>query len=376
MKILFYLRIVVMGGAERYLLTLLPEFKKRGIEVGFFCTRQSNNAEIIDYFTEHFKQYEIPIYTVEAPSSLSLKAAKKLSQVIKDEGYTILSTHLIHAEIISVLSKMVYKTSCKLIVTKHGYLQKFMDKHGFDYTKINKLGLTYQVSKFLQRYITNNFAVSKGLADFYVLSGICQPQKIAVIYHGLPINFCNDSPAPIRYSDSQILIIGRLRRLKGHHLLIEAVKLIYKEIPSLKLIILGEGEEKEALVKLVKDYGLQDYIIFVGYNDNVCNYIHGSDIVVAPSMAEAFGLIVLEAYSCSKPVIAFNVTAFNENIDDNETGCLVKPYDVNELAQKIKYLVQNKNIAISLGIKGKKLLNDKFSLGKSISATIDFFRNV
>ena len=116
-----------MGGAERYLLTLLPELKKRGIEVGFFCTKQNNNEEIIEYFTQHFKKYEIPFYTVHASSSLSLKAAKKLSQIIKDEQYTILSIHLIHAEIISVLSKMVYKTSCKLIVTKHGYLQKFMD---------------------------------------------------------------------------------------------------------------------------------------------------------------------------------------------------------------------------------------------------------
>lgn len=365
-----------MGGAERYLLTLLPELKKRGIEVGFFCTKQNNNEEIIEYFTQHFKKYEIPFYTVHASSSLSLKAAKKLSQIIKDEQYTILSIHLIHAEIISVLSKMVYKTSCKLVVTKHGYLQKFMDKHGFDYTKINKLGLSYQVSKFLQRYITNNFAVSKGLADFYISSGICQPKKIAVIYHGIETEISLDINTSLRFSENQILIFGRLRKFKGHHFLIEAMKIVTVKIPSVKLIILGIGEEMENLNNKINEYKLNQWIQFVGYSDNVYEHIKNCDLVVAPSMVEPFGLVVLEAYRCSKPVVAFNVTAFNENIIDNKTGFLAEPYNINELAEKIIFLLCNKNLAEQFGYQGNKLLKNKFSFESSVSNTINFFKNV
>ena len=73
-----------------------------------------------------------------------------------------------HAEIVSGLSKMLFKTSCKLVTTKHGYLQKFMDQHGLDHTKINRFSLSYQVEKWVQRFVTGNFAVSKGLAEFYI----------------------------------------------------------------------------------------------------------------------------------------------------------------------------------------------------------------
>ncbi len=375
MKILFYLRIVVMGGAENYLLTLLPELKKRNIEVGFFCTRQHNNKEIIDHFTTHFNRHNIPVYVCKASSSLSLKAAKALAKTIKREQYTILSAHLVHAEIVSGLSKMFFKTSCKLVVTQHGYFQKFMDLHGLDYKKINKLTASYQLMKFIQRFVTNNFAVSKGVADFYIHSGICKPSKMQVIYHGIEPGICKNTTSIIRYSTNQLLIIGRLRKFKGHHFLIQAVKILYNEIADLKLVILGDGEEMTTLRDMVNEYKLNEYVVFEGYSDNVFNYIAGSDIIVAPSIAEAFGLIVLEAYSCAKPVVAFNVPAFNENIVDNETGSLATPYNVKALAEKIKYLLQNKNIAAQYGENGRKLLKDEFSLESAVEKTIDFYVN-
>jgi glycosyltransferase involved in cell wall biosynthesis len=373
MKILFYLRIVVMGGAERYLLTLLPELKKRNIEVGFFCTQQNNNKEIIDYFKNHYNQYNIPMYVCKATSPFSLTAAKCLAKTIKKEQYTILSAHLIHAEIISALSKMLFKTSCKLVVTQHGYFQKFMDLHGFDHTKINRLSFSYQLIKFIQYFVTSNVSVSKGVADFYILSGICKQSKIEIIYHGIEPDLCKKVTSPVRYTDNQLLMVARLQKFKGHHFIIEAVKMLCNEIPDLKLVILGKGEEMNTLVNMVNEYKLNDWVIFEGYTDNVFNYINGSDVIVAPSLAEPFGLIVLEAYSCSKPVVAFNVTAFNENVINNETGFLATPYNVEELAQKTKYLLQNKNVAVKFGKNGNKLLEDKFSLNGAVLNTIAFY---
>jgi glycosyltransferase involved in cell wall biosynthesis len=365
-----------MGGAEKYLLTLLPELKKRNIEVGFFCTLQHNNKEIVEHFTDHFHKHNIPVYVCKTSSSLSLGAARALVKTINTEQYTILSAHLVHAEIISGISKMFFKTSCKLVVTQHGYFQKFMDHHGFDYTKINKLSASYRLIKFIQRFVTNNFAVSKGVADFYVKSGICKPSKMEVIYHGIDPDSCKNASSSKRYSQNQLLVVARLRKFKGHHFLIEAVKMLHDEIPDLKLIILGKGEEMKALVGQVDHYNLNEWVKFEGYSDNVFNYMNGSDVIVAPSIAEPFGLVVLEAYSCSKPVVAFNVTAFNENVVDDETGCLAAPYSVEELAEKVKYLLQNKNIAAQYGENGRKLLKEKFSLEEAIEKTIGFYTRV
>lgn len=365
-----------MGGAERYLLTLLPELKKRNIEVGFFCTRQQNNHEIVAYFTTIFSQFGIPVYVFDSSSSISIKAAHCLSQIIKKEEYTILSAHLIHAEIISALSKMLFKTNCNLVTTKHGYLQKFMDVHGLNYKKINKLSFSYQVEKFLQHFVSKNFAVSKGLSDFYTLSGICTTSKMEVIYHGIETEIDPAINPALRYAEHQILIFGRLRKFKGHHFLMEAMRIITVEIPSVKLIILGTGEELANLKNKMEEYKLNQWIDFLGFTDNVYEHIKNCDLVIAPSIAEPFGLVVLEAYRCSKPVVAFNVTAFNENIIDNETGSLAKPYDTTELAQKIIYLLHNKKLAVQFGLQGKNLLKNQFSLENSITNTIQFFKSV
>ena len=375
MKILFYLRIVVIGGAEKYVLKLLSELKKRNIEVGFFCTLQDNNEKIIQYFSEELNRQSIPIIICKAPP-VSIKAAKCLAQTIKKGNYTILHAHLMHAEITSMLSKLLLGTSCKFVTTKHGYLQKFMDEYGLDYIKVKKWKLSYQVEKFVQRFVTKNFAVSEGVAKFYILSEICKPSKMEVIYHGLETDFCNNDEPAIRISENQLLIAGRLRKFKGHELLLKAVKYLKYEISDFKLIILGEGEEKDKLLSIVKREGLDEVVFFAGFSKEVCPYFKGSDLVVAPSIVEPFGLIVLEAYSCSKPVVAFDVTAFNENIVNNETGFLIKPYDTKELANKIKYLLENKNIAKQMGVNGYKLLQDKFSFDASIEKTIDFYKSV
>ncbi len=376
MKILFYLRLVVMGGAEKYLLTLIPALKQRNIDVGFFCTLQDNNHDIVNNFSRHFTEAGIPVYVCKAASPVSLKAARHLAQVVKREQYTVVSAHLIHAEIIGVLSKLFFNLPCKLVTTKHGYLQQFMDVHGLDHLKLKRWTLSYQVEKFLQYFVADNFAVSQGLGKFYVQSGICQAHKIKVIYHGMDATEGQNLTAPIRYSNNQLLIVARLRKFKGHQYIIEAVKLLSKEIPDLKLVILGKGEEMEALQKLVNTYALKEWIIFEGFTDNVYRYINGSDVMVTPSLAEPFGLTVLEAYSCAKPVVAFNVTAFNETIIDGETGSLAQPYDVEELAQKIKYLLQNKTIATQWGLQGKKLLETKFSFNEMVRNTEAFFRQL
>jgi len=365
-----------MGGAERYILALLPELKKRKIEVGFFCTQQRSNKEIIAYFIRHFEQFNIPVYVCKSAALLSIKAAYFLARTINKGQYNILSAHLIHAEIISVLSKVLFNRSCKLVVTKHGYLQKFMDQYGLDHTKINRLSLSYQAERFLQRFINKNFAVSKGLADFYILSHICKPSKMAVIYHGAEAGIDIQDYSPVRYSKNQLLIAGRLRKFKGHRFLVEAAKILCREVPDLKVVIVGDGIEMNNLMKIVNDHKLDTWFVFAGYTDQVRNYMYGSDVIVAPSLAEPFGLVVLEAYSCHKPVIAFNVTAFNESIIHNETGYLVPPYDIGELARQIRSLLQDKATAKKLGENGYQLLLGKFSLKRSVEKTIAFFERI
>ena len=164
MKILF--ENSINGWRRKIFIDVVARTKKKKYWGWFFCTRQHNNHEIIDYFTTHFKQFDIPVYICTASSSISLKAAHSFYRIIKNEKYTLLSAHLIHAEIISVLSKILIKTNCHLVTTKHGYLQKFMDVHELNYKKLNKLSFSYLVEKFLQYFFVKTLRYLKGWLIF------------------------------------------------------------------------------------------------------------------------------------------------------------------------------------------------------------------
>jgi len=251
----------------------------------------------------------------------SLKTARTLNKVIAEEQYTVLNAHLIHAEINSVLALVIHKTNCKLVFTKHGYMQRFFNKYGLDHSKLNRWQLEFQLQKFVQRFTNKNLFVSNGLANFYVRGGALSNQhRVHVIHHGLPRDFNVSTEAPKRFSAQQILIPGRLVPLKGHKMGIEAFSLAHAAFPECTLVILGDGPEMENLKQFAKSKGISSSIVFEGYAEKVNRYFNGSDLVLTPSIAEAFGLVVLESYACSIPVVAFAVPAFDENIVDGQPG--------------------------------------------------------
>lgn len=125
-----------------------------------------------------------------------------------------------------------------------------------------------------------------------------------------------------------ILTVARLRKYKGLEFLIEAIKSLKDRMPDVKLSILGKGTEKANLKKLVKKLGLEQNVEFV--DEPVPNYkmpfVYGDcDIYVQPSIIEPYGIAVLEAMACGKPVIGTKVSGMRDTIRDGETGVLVNP---------------------------------------------------
>lgn len=106
--------------------------------------------------------------------------------------------------------------------------------------------------------------------------------------------------------DSDVIFVGRLIREKNVDILIKAVRLIKEEIPDIKCVIVGDGPEKEKLMKLSQDLGVDSNIEFTGFlkrYEDVIAYMKSSKIFVLPSTREGFGIVALEANACGLPVI-------------------------------------------------------------------------
>ena len=143
----------------------------------------------------------------------------------------------------------------------------------------------------------------------------------------------------------KILTVARLVKRKGLDYLINSIYFLKKDIPNIKLYIRGSGPEQRNLKNLVKSLNLENQVKFLEepIPQEMMPLLYGEcDIYVQPSLFEPYGLTVLEAMSCGKPVIATKVGVFVDAIKNGETGFLIEPQSSEQLANKILELNDEK----------------------------------
>jgi len=164
----------------------------------------------------------------------------------------------------------------------------------------------------------------------------------------------------------------------GIEYLIKAVPLVIEKRRDAKFIIGGDGSLRKHHEELARTLGVKDYIIFTGKieRDEVPYYNAASDIVVVPSLQEAFGLVVSEAMACSKPVIGTNVGGIPEQIVDGVNGFLVETRDPKGIAEKILLLLEDEKLRSNMGKEGRKIVEKKFNIDKNIEKIISLYKSL
>jgi len=165
-------------------------------------------------------------------------------------------------------------------------------------------------------------------------------------------------------------IFGRIIPMKGHHVLLKSAKYLSERGIKLNILILGDNSDKNylsALEEKIKEYELCN-IHMLGFKNDIENYLSISDIIVAPSTVhESFGRTLIEGMALGKTVIASNVGAHPEIIEDGINGFLVEPNNPKDLADKIEELIGSDELLKSIGGKGRACFLSRFSLGRMIS---------
>jgi glycosyltransferase involved in cell wall biosynthesis len=159
-----------------------------------------------------------------------------------------------------------------------------------------------------------------------------------------------------------ILFVGNLIPRKGLHFLIEAAKQVIKEFKETKFVVVGDGPLKNHLISYSKEQGVSGNFVFLGdvTEDMLHRLYNCADVFASPSIQEGQGISLLEAQATAKPVVAFNVTAINEIVKNNETGLLVKP-DSHELAHALLSLLSDKPLREKMGRSGREFVSKNYS---------------
>lgn len=167
---------------------------------------------------------------------------------------------------------------------------------------------------------------------------------------------------------TEFISVGYLLQRKGVDLLIQALKEVVKVNENVRLRIVGDGPQREALEKLVKELNVSDYVVFEGFvpNSDVQKYYQKAHIFVSMSRSESWGQMYLEAMACGLPVISSKNVGSESIIHDSEFGYLVAQEDVNGLAEKMVYLIEHPDMIASFGKKARQEVEEKYDWDKVI----------
>ncbi|PKL90979.1 MAG: hypothetical protein CVV21_10580 [Candidatus Goldiibacteriota bacterium HGW-Goldbacteria-1] len=152
-----------------------------------------------------------------------------------------------------------------------------------------------------------------------------------------------------------ILFTGRIEKRKGLVYLIKAYEKLKKTHSHIRLIVVGRGPLMPQLQKYIKKHAIKD-IFFEGFvsTDDLPKYYRTAQIYCSPALfGESFGIVLLEAMSAGVPVVAFNISGYNDVVSNMDDGFLAQPRDVHDLSQKLEILITKKPIMLELGARGR-----------------------
>ena len=197
-------------------------------------------------------------------------------------------------------------------------------------------------------------ASAKQMEDFYALG------RHTVL--SVPNGVSESKTTRVSYfprEDGSLVVgsIGRLDAMKGHDVLLRAIA----SLEQVRLVILGEGEQRAALEQLAEDLGIRDRVNLIGWVDDPQAYLPAFDLVALPSRSEGFPLAIVEAMLAARPIIATRVGSVAEAIIDGETGLLVEKDNVKSLQLALYRLVKDSALRQRLGQRAREVALTHFT---------------
>ncbi len=347
-KIIYLTTTSKLCGAEKVIYELSKRTNKERFEIIVCTIKDDLEGGLLD------KCRDIGIKTASLGIENKWKFYKsvQLYKIIKEFHPDIIQSFLFFDNILARIFGKIAGVSIIIsgqrnVETKRSFLRNWVDKY--------TLPLADMV-------ISNSRAGGKILLEkFHLIHS-----RVKVIYNGIDLQEENNSVKKKGFlkeiglsGDEKIVgFIGRLEKQKGVQYLIEAIKILNRENPSIYTLLIGDGKEKDTLERYSQYNGCK--AIFLGWKENASRYLDSFDLLVLPSLWEGMPNVVLEAMKQGVLVIATSVGGNIEIIDDGKTGFLIKPGNSQLLAEKIKMVLslsESEKASIIKNAKNKVMKN-------------------
>ena len=336
MKIALFIPSLDVGGAERVILNLANGFTERGYLVDLLlCKRQgnytykvSNKINVINFNKEH-----------------TTGALLELIKYIWKFSPDVVISALDYVNIVVLIAKLFCRRKTRFIVSVHSNLSQSTILNN----NIKNKMIPFFI-KVLYRFADRIVAVSRDVAED--LSRIIgNRKKINVVYNPIVSrNLYIRAKEPLEHKWFKdinipvILSVGRLSYEKNLECLIKAFKIILQKI-DVRLVILGEGNMRQNLKKMIEELKLSEFVDMPGVVENPYNYMKNASVVVLSSKYEGLPNVLIEALACNTPIVSTDCKSGpREILADGRFGYLVQVDDENNIAKRVIDILSGKEV--------------------------------
>lgn len=335
------------GGAERVVSYLLPYFMDLKIEVHLILMNSEINFEIPEDMAIHYlgnsESEENGLLKLMKVPFLAYKYAQLCKKLKLTHSFSLLS----RPNYINILSKYFGTHNYKIIISERAHPSLQYGYHDFK-SIVNKFLIRNLYSKS-EMVICNSNGNANDLIKNFGLSY----EKTSVIHNPIDLQKIDNILPLENFFDRNIfnlISVGRLDQGKNFKLLINSVR----DIPNVRLYILGEGSEKQELEKMIASKNLEDKVFLLGFDSNPFKYLKSADLFIFGSNHEGFPNVLLEAMACHLPILSTNCPSGPDEIlqltdpSTNELmftdyGILVPVDNENLMIKGIKYFLNCPN---------------------------------
>ena len=353
------------GGVKNHILGLDKEYRKREVETKIIVPRRKLNEKYKENIILLGTSFPFEFCGGISDLNISFNPLS-IESVLRKEKFDILHFHNFSFPGTAQILFSPYSFKTLNILTFHSNIKgsQFLTSFPIFISFLNRIS---------QLRIDGIIGVSKLTLDFFKEY---KKPKI-VIPNGIDLSKFNpEIPPALSFEDKKIkiLFVGRIEKRKGLLYLLKAFAILEKKYPQkLRLLIVGEGPEKEKCLSFVRKRKLKNAIFLGEKKENLASFYNSADIFCAPStFGESFGIVLLEAMACQKPVVAFANEGYKEFLKDKKGAILVKNKNYFELAKALETLIKNEKLRKKMGKIALKEAKE-YSFEKIAPKVLDFY---
>lgn len=358
-RITFLITDLDYGGAEVQVLRLVRHLKSRGWDVNLISILPP------DAFEQPLREIGISVVSL-LPSRTKLMgfvAVWKLLDILKTWNPGILVSFMYHANILGrIVGRLLGVPIIVSSIRNERYGGIWRD-------------FVMRLTSPLDTLATTN---SRIVAEKLLDRKIASEDKIRVVPNAIDVDLFLEKPqdetanlrADLGINESVFvwLTVGRLERQKGYPTLLRALAKVVANSRNLRLLVAGRGQLESELHLMVKKYGIEEYVDFLGLRLDIPELMSISDAFVLGSVWEGLPNAVAEASAAAKPIVCTNVGGIPELVLDGRTGFLVKPRDSEALALAMLRVMQmSKTLRTRMGERGREYITDNYASEKVLN---------